>query len=630
MHGDSCSHPARPANATRHVPRGVHGTLALPRRVGDAPLVQRRTSSRGSAAFGSQRLGIGLLALAGIVASASQAEAVSQDALSEPVEASAAPLRQSRIVKRRRVDKKDKLRDAGVSSAADASTALDAGANLTDAAVDAGAGLAAVVDAAVPPIPTTLASATSLVSGTAPSTTRVEVRIRDTVVLSLHLSDGGLSPEERARRANRAIERALGVSSAKTVRIEQREHRAIVFIADQPVVELTGEDAAIAGEGSLELYSASVAARIADILRAEELRGQRAHTVFSIVASILAAVVGFFLIKKIGDWSLRARNWAERNPQRIPAIRFKSIEVVRSPVLHGAALVTLAVAKWFGYFGTAYACLIFILSRFDATRSYTDKLANLVLSPLSTLTGRIATLLPLTVIVALGAVVLWILLRFISLFFGSVERGETRLEHMSPALAAPTSLVVRVGLVIVTLLIIAPALTGNADGTFAKLGQLAVAALLLASVPLLTTVLLGMRVLYSSRLAVGQWVSIGSVTGRVLELTLFETRIWVSGGVTARVPHLLLLWQPLRAAAGHAHRLTLIVTNGPKLASAVEAATALVASVGPDASVTVDSVSSKRATLIVQVTVPESKDKNALLFDLVRVLGENGVSLADG
>ena len=110
-----------------------------------------------------------------------------------------------------------------------------------------------------------------------------------------------------------------------------------------------------------------------------------------------------------------------------------------------------------------------------------------MLSPLSTLTSRVATLLPLTVIVAIGAVALLILLRFIGLFFAAVERGETRLEHLSPALAAPTSLIVRIGLVILAFLVVAPALTGNADGTFAKLGQLALAALALASVPLLTT-----------------------------------------------------------------------------------------------------------------------------------------------
>ncbi len=630
----SCSRPFRPS---REATSGCTLGLALRGLVGDAARVQKRTPDRGRAVSGVRSLGVGLLAVAPLVWNA---HAAADDLAGETHEPSAAPVRHPKpVVVRRKADAKSKARDAGVIGDA-SSAAFDGGTPPTedpraDASVSpvtiatTSAAAVATTDAAVPP---STAAALPTASATAPSTVPVnpvEVRVRDTVVLSLRLRDGGMPAEERARRANRAIERALGVSNAKTVRVEQRDQRSIVFIAEQPVVELTAADAAIAEEGSLDLYSASVAARIADILRAEEQRDQRAQAVFSIVTAILAAVVAIFLIRKIGALSVRVRNWVERNRQHMPAIRFKSIEVVRSPVLHSAALVSLEVAKWIGYIGTIYACLIFILSRFDWTRGYTDKLASLVLSPISTLTARIATLLPLTIIVALGSVVLWILLRFIGLFFGAVERGETRLEQMSPALAAPTSLIVRVGLVVVTLLVVAPALTGNAEGTFAKLGQLAVTALLLACVPLLTTVLLGMRVLYASRLAVGQWVSIGNVTGRVLELTLLDTRIWVSGGVTARVPHLVLLWLPVRTAAGSAHELELTVANGPELAGAVEAATVVAAGYGPDASIVVGAINRRRATLVVRVTMPESKDKNGLLFELVRVLEEHGVPLAD-
>ena len=552
--------------------------------------------------------------------------------------ASPAPMpKQTRVSRRSKAESKSRTHDAGtvrsgdgLAASLDASSPAPAGSSWPDAGTPA-------IGAGPPDAAVALTSGAATVANTAPSSSvpheaasaNVEVRVRETVVLTLHLSDGGMSAQERAKRANGAIERALGVSSAKTVRVEQRGNRSIVFIGVQPVVELTTDDAAVANEGSLDLYGASVAARISDILRAEEQRGQVVRTVLSIVLSVVAAVLSIYLIRKIGDWTSRARNWVERNPHRIPSIRFKSIEVVRSPVLHSATLVALAVAKWFAYLGTVYACVIFILSRFDSTRAYTDKLAGLVLSPLSTLTSRVATLLPLTVIVAIGAVALLILLRFIGLFFAAVERGETRLEHLSPALAAPTSLIVRIGLVILAFLVVAPALTGNADGTFAKLGQLALAALALALVPMLTTVFLGMRILYTNRLAVGQWVSIGNVSGRVLALTLFETRIWMSDGVTARVPHLVLLWQPIRTASGVVHRLCLTVVRTPELAGVVEAMAVATAPFGSEASVSIETVSAKRATLVVQVTMPESKDKNALLFELLRVLAERNVALAD-
>jgi hypothetical protein len=456
----------------------------------------------------------------------------------------------------------------------------------------------------------------------------VDVRIRDTVVLTLQLSDGGMSAAERARRANRAIEQAIGGSAVRAVRVEQRGNRCILFVGVQPVVELTAEDAAVAGEGSLELYCASVAARIEDILHAEEQRSQVAKTVFSVVIVVVLGIVALYLLRKISEWTYRARGWVEKNPQRIPAIRLKSIEVVRPPVLHSATLVSLAVLKWIGYFGAVYAWLIFSMSRFESTRGYTEKLAGLVLSPLSTLTGRVAALLPLTVIVALGAIVLLILLRFISLFFAAVERGETKVEHLSPALAAPTSLIVRIGLIVLCLLVVAPLLTGNSDGTFSRLGQLAIGALALASIPLITTVFLGMRVLYASRLVVGQWVSIGAVTGRILELTLFDTRIWVSGGATARVPHLVLLWQTLRTASGTTNTVRLSIATATQLPEIIEELTSVASRFGSDVAITVESISANRADLRVQVTMPESMDRNALLFDLMRAIADRNIPLA--
>jgi hypothetical protein len=310
----------------------MHARLALRRLVGDAALVQRPTAIRGISAFGSDRLSVGLVTAALILVGAAVAKAATDDTQSDgDVSATTGPRQPTRSVRRHKLESRIKSRDAGVITALDASSErADAGAApFDDSKADAGiaslgltatdAGVASAAPSSAAPV---------LLGGAS-----VEVRIRDAVVLTLRLSDGGMPAAERARRATRAIDRQLGVSNAKTVRVEQRGGRSIVFIAEHPVVELTADDAAVAGEGSLELYSASVAARVSDLLRAEEQRSQWTHTVVSIVSAIIAAVVAIFLIKKIGDWTSRLRNWAERNPQRIPAIRFKSIEVGAVPDL---------------------------------------------------------------------------------------------------------------------------------------------------------------------------------------------------------------------------------------------------------------------------------------------------------
>ena len=609
--------------------------LAERRLVGDAPRVTIEMQGKRAA---RTRGAWGMLAavISACLFSSPLIAAAGDDAPPAPsAEPSGVPSpRVSRLVKRKaEKSKRAKPQDAGADAAADTATA-DAGSapQLEPTKLDA-----SVADAAAPaPNATSIASvtgtATAIASSAPPAVNGhgIDVRIRETVIFSLQLADGGMLAAERAKRANRAIEQALSNSAPKLVRVEPKNGRAIVFIGAQPVVELTADDASVAGEGSLDLYSASVAARISDILRAEENRSQAGKTVQSVVIVILFGVIALFSLKLIRDWSVRARNWVERNPHRIPAVRLKSIEVVRPPVLRNAALVTLAVLKWIGQIGAIYLWLIASMSMFDSTQGYTQKLTGLVLSPLSTLTSRVAALLPLTVIVALGTVALLILLRFISLFFAAVERGETQVENLSPALAAPTSFLVRIGLVVLSLLVIAPILTGNSDGTFSRLGQLAIAAVGLALVPLITTVLLGMRVLYTSRLAVGQWVSIGAVSGRILELTLFDTRIWLAGGATARVPHLVLLWQTLRTATGSTHNVRIAIATLEGLSDIVDALLAVAARFGTDASVTIDSIAASHANLVVQVTLPESANRNALLLDLMRALRERNVPIAEG
>lgn len=609
-------------------------TLAQLELVGDAPRVTRTKSRKRAlgkfAAFGIS-VAFGIL-FAGRLIWAAEEEPVSSP--SSAAGATSTP-KVVRVSKRKAQDKKrTKLHDAG---------AEDAGAEAVPLLLDAGwppradAGTQDKdLDASTrqPASASASAASTAAPSSFAPARAQgqpgIDVRIRETVILTLQLSDGGMSAAERAKRANRAIEQALSSSAPKSVRVEPKSGRSIVFIGAQPVVELTSEDAAIAGEGSLDLYSASVAARISDILRAEESRSQLGKTVYSVVIVILFGIIAIYSLKLIRDWSLRARSWVERNPHRIPAVRLKSIEVVRPPVLRNAALVTLAVVKWVGQIGAIYLWLIASMYSFDSTRGYTEKLTSLVLSPLSTLTSRVAALLPLTAIVALGAMGLLVLLRFISLFFAAVERGETQVENLSPALAGPTSFLVRIGLVVLSLLVIAPVLTGNSDGTFSRLGQLAVGAIAIALVPLITTVLIGMRVLYASKLTVGQWVSVGAISGRILELTLFDTRIWVPGGATARVPHLVLLWQTLRTASGSTNTVRLSIATHEQLPEILNDLAAVAARYGSDATVVIDSVSANRTELAVQVTMPESASRNLLIIDLMRALGHRGVPLAEG
>ena len=121
--------------------------------------------------------------------------------------------------------------------------------------------------------------------------------------------------------------------------------------------------------------------------------------------------------------------------------------------MRGAVAIGLALAHRIAQFTIAYSWLIFALSRFEATRDYTDRLAGFVLVPLSALIGRVGSALPLFVVAAIAAVALGVAVRFVGLFFGGVARGETHVAWLPRDLAGPTSVLVRAGMVLASIVL---------------------------------------------------------------------------------------------------------------------------------------------------------------------------------
>jgi hypothetical protein len=251
-----------------------------------------------------------------------------------------------------------------------------------------------------------------------------------------------------------------------------------------------------------------------------------------------------------------------QNPDRIPALKLGRIEVVRPVAIRGAVSIALALAHRIAQFAIAYSWLIFALSRFEATRDYTDRLAGFVLVPLSALIGRVGAALPLFVVAAIAAVALGVAVRFVGLFFGGVARGETHVSWLSRDLAGPTSVIVRAGMVLVSIVLAAPLITGTDDGTLSRAGVVALAALGIACTPVLACAAAGLPAVFLRRVKPGDFVEAGGRTGVVRDVTLLELVLEDALGCEVHVPQLLGLWHPTRII-GHAALATIEISVDP-------------------------------------------------------------------
>ncbi len=432
----------------------------------------------------------------------------------------------------------------GLSSAtAFAQPAPDASSPATDGAVatQESASTSSIRPAAnAPPAVSAAASAAAAV----PSS---DVRLHEHVVFSLHVSRVDQGAQDRARAASRALESVVDDAEKRTAHVEEASGSAVIFVGKTPIVALGDADAiAAGGDVTVHVYAASVASKIDDALRAERTRSAIAEHVFSLSLLVFSALLALLLFRRVGDLSGRVRMWVRAHPDRIPALKLGTIEVVRPIAVRGAVSIGLALAHRIAQFTIVYSWLIFALSRFEATRDYTDRLAGFVLVPLSALIGRLGSALPLFVVAAIAALALGVAVRFVGLFFGGLARGETHLAWLPRDLAGPTSVLVRSGIVLASIVLAAPLITGTDDGALSRAGVVALVALGLACTPVLACAAAGVPTVFGRRLRPGDFVETGGRAGIVRDVTLLEIVLEDDLGCEVRVPQLLGLWNPTR------------------------------------------------------------------------------------
>ncbi len=429
-----------------------------------------------------------------------------------------------------------------------------------------------------------------------------EVRAGDTVVFTLQAARAGRSAALRARSASEALREAL-LTNAGDVHVEHTGATSVVYVGERPVVQLTQEDAILAGDSSLAVHADRIAAGIRTALKTERERSALASSIFNVSLAVLFAVLAVFLLRRAWQLAERAGTWLTTHPERVPALRLRTLEVLNRATVRTSLSLGLAIGRWIALFGLVYAWLIATFSLFEVTQGFTGRLTGALLSPLATLASRIAAAVPLLVVVVFALLTLALVLRAVQLFFAEVARGTTSIAWLPRDLAPAFGRLTQIAIVILALVLAAPVITGNAEGAAPRLGLMLLAALALASVPLVASTVVGAITLFGRWLSVGDWVELGGRAGRVMQISLLETTLRDASGVDVKVPHLVRLWQPTRMH-GPARRVTTTLqieraVLTPALASRVEQ---VLAQAGSDAVVRLIEVGATHATLELGIT----------------------------
>jgi len=389
------------------------------------------------------------------------------------------------------------------------------------------------------------------------------VLIGDDKVFAVRAPLAGRTAEQRAQAASTALGAASEQPASEDVRIERKGELAVIIAGATPVISLGLDDALAVGDASLDVHAASVASAVKSAIERDHRKRALSQTVFAVSLIVFLGLIAFYLIQKIGEFGERFRKWIDEHGETVLAIRVRQIEVVSPGTVRSTALVGLSVARWLAQLGVFYAWVMVGLSFFEATRGYTGKVTGLIVAPLSQLMTRLATGLPVLAVLVIAGFVVFVLVRFIGLFFDSIERRENVVSWIAPELAAPTGALLRVGVVLSALVYLAPLVTGTTEGTLGRTGAVALVALGLAATPLLASGILGAVVLYGRRLRAGQHVEIGAHAGRIASIGLLDLRLEDDDRAEVRIPHLYCLRHPTRVLGLRA-RIGVEVAVGPE------------------------------------------------------------------
>jgi small-conductance mechanosensitive channel len=387
------------------------------------------------------------------------------------------------------------------------------------------------------------------------------VRLRDHRLFPIRVARGSKSAEDRAREATQALASILEVPGPKLVHVDEDAEDATLFVDTTPILQFGTEDAVAAGDDSTHLHAAFAAARLDDGLRAETHRQALSSLVLLVSFAVFAGLISFIFIRKLGDLEAAVERWLDARPQGAPAVRLGNVELASQRAVRGGLHAVLRFSKRAFQLLIAYVWLLLVLSLFDVTKGAGARLNGMMFAPVGRVLERIVGAIPQLLALAVLGLLLFLVIRSVQLFFGSVARGETRLALVPADLARPTSTLLQAALLILTVVFAGPIISGGGSGPFQGMAEAMLIGLAIACAPLFAAVVAGLPVVYGRGLRVGDVAEIGGQVGTVKEVDLLSVVLEDTRGRPVRVPHLVSLFQPTRVL-GPVTLVTLNVTVG--------------------------------------------------------------------
>ncbi len=351
------------------------------------------------------------------------------------------------------------------------------------------------------------------------------------------------SPERHAAAIARRIETLAADASvpANAVVAVEVEGGTGIFAGRQRLMVVLDADAKLESVDRNALAQAIVRSIRKAVVDYRQARSREALIRSAVLSGLATGILATLLALVI--WlSRRLHAVLERRYRhRIQPVHIQSFRILHAEQIWRALQRLLDGARAIVILVIGFIYLDYVLNLFPWSRGIAKNLLGYVLDPLGTMGRGIVNAIPDLLFLAILFFITRYLLRFMSLFFRAVGRGEVRLAAFEPEWAEATYKLMRMGVIVFALVIAYPYIPGSGSVAFKGISIFIGILFSLGSSSAIANLIAGYMMIYRRAFRVGDRVKIGATLGDVTERRLQATHLQTIKNEEVIVPNSVIL-----------------------------------------------------------------------------------------
>jgi small-conductance mechanosensitive channel len=356
---------------------------------------------------------------------------------------------------------------------------------------------------------------------------------------------GSFTPEERARSITGRIEKiandeSLSLTDLK-IQVDPDERAPSIVLGDKVILTVTPQDAKLYRGSQTELAQLSLQ-KIKTAIQQYRIDRQPQNLIQDIIYSALATIFLLLLLAAIILISSRLFPLIRRVIiSLVPGWRIQNFEILPSEKISAFSLAILSLVRLLVILLLISFYLTFVLRLFPWTRQFGDQFLSYFTGTIDLFAKKFALYLPNLFIVLMIAGITYYLLKTIQPFFTAIERRNLRIQGFYPDWAQPTYNIIRFLIIALAAIVAFPYLPGFNSPAFQGISVFLGVLFSLGSTSAIANIVGGVILIYTRAFQLRDIISIGDVTGDVIEKTLLVTRIRTPNNRIVTIPNSTLL-----------------------------------------------------------------------------------------